>query len=79
MAAVRQEGHTAFAKEEEANVEVLQILNLYAGVYEKLLAVPVTKGKVSPCAHSRPHLSTAARQCVRYSFPTPPSPRHRRV
>ena len=42
-----QEGHTAFATKAEADEEVLQILDLYAGVYETLLAVPVTKGKVS--------------------------------
>ena len=41
-----QEGHTAFATKAEADEEVLQILELYAGVYETLLAVPVTRGKV---------------------------------
>lgn len=40
-----QEGHTAHSNFEEANEEVLQILDLYAGVYEELLAVPVVKGK----------------------------------
>jgi prolyl-tRNA synthetase len=30
-----------------ADAEVRQILDLYAGVYEHLLAVPVTKGKKS--------------------------------
>ncbi|ODV96116.1 hypothetical protein PACTADRAFT_49520 [Pachysolen tannophilus NRRL Y-2460] len=40
-----QEGHTAHLTFEEANQEVLQILDLYAGVYEELLAVPVIKGK----------------------------------
>lgn len=39
-----QEGHTAFATKEEADAEVLQILDLYARVYEELLAVPVIKG-----------------------------------
>jgi bifunctional glutamyl/prolyl-tRNA synthetase len=39
-----QEGHTAFANYEEAKEEVYQILDLYAQVYEKLLAVPVIKG-----------------------------------
>ena len=41
-----QEGHTAFATKEEAGKEVLDILDLYARVYEDLLAVPVTKGRV---------------------------------
>jgi prolyl-tRNA synthetase len=39
-----QEGHTAFATKEEADVEVLQILDLYRQVYEDVLAVPVIKG-----------------------------------
>ena len=39
-----QEGHTAYANYDDAAVEVLQILELYAGVYEKLLAVPVVRG-----------------------------------
>ncbi|XP_045776544.1 bifunctional glutamate/proline--tRNA ligase isoform X3 [Maniola jurtina] len=40
-----QEGHTAFRTQEEAAEEVLQILDLYARVYEELLAVPVIKGR----------------------------------
>ncbi|XP_037989463.1 bifunctional glutamate/proline--tRNA ligase isoform X6 [Motacilla alba alba] len=40
-----QEGHTAFATYEEAADEVLQILDLYARVYEDLLAIPVVKGR----------------------------------
>lgn len=40
-----QEGHTAHLTSEAAQEEVLQILDLYAGVYEELLAVPVVKGK----------------------------------
>jgi len=40
-----QEGHTAFATKEEAEEEVLMILDLYARVYEDLLAVPVIKGR----------------------------------
>ncbi|XP_077195875.1 bifunctional glutamate/proline--tRNA ligase isoform X6 [Paroedura picta] len=40
-----QEGHTAFASYEEAAEEVLQILDLYARVYEELLAIPVVKGR----------------------------------
>lgn len=42
-----QEGHTAFATKEEADEEVLAILDLYRRVYEDLLAVPVTKGRKS--------------------------------
>ncbi|XP_039757717.1 bifunctional glutamate/proline--tRNA ligase isoform X3 [Pararge aegeria] len=40
-----QEGHTAFRTQEEAAEEVLQILDLYARVYEELLAIPVIKGR----------------------------------
>ncbi|XP_036210571.1 bifunctional glutamate/proline--tRNA ligase isoform X3 [Myotis myotis] len=40
-----QEGHSAFATFEEAATEVLQILDLYAQVYEELLAIPVVKGR----------------------------------
>lgn len=39
-----QEGHTAFATEEEAVEEVYTILELYSRVYEELLAIPVIKG-----------------------------------
>ena len=39
-----QEGHTAHQTYEEAQQRVLSILDLYALVYEHLLAVPVTKG-----------------------------------
>lgn len=42
-----QEGHSAFAHREQADEEVLQILDLYARVYEELLAVPVIKGRKS--------------------------------
>jgi len=42
-----QEGHSAFATKPEADEEVLQILDLYARVYEELLAVPVIKGRKS--------------------------------
>ena len=42
-----QEGHSAFATKAEADVEVLQILDLYARIYEELLAVPVIKGRKS--------------------------------
>lgn len=40
-----QEGHSAFQTREEAEAEVLQILDLYAKIYEDLLAIPVVKGK----------------------------------
>jgi len=41
-----QEGHTAFLTKEEAEKEVLEILNnVYAACYEDLLAVPVVRGK----------------------------------
>lgn len=40
-----QEGHSAFSSLEEAEVEVLDILDLYSRVYEDLLCVPVVKGK----------------------------------
>ncbi|KAK1578386.1 hypothetical protein Q3G72_029880 [Acer saccharum] len=42
-----QEGHTAFATKEEADAEVLEILELYRQIYEEFLAVPVIKGKKS--------------------------------
>ncbi|OAD62174.1 Bifunctional glutamate/proline--tRNA ligase [Eufriesea mexicana] len=40
-----QEGHTAFATKAEADEEVMIILDMYARVYEDLLAVPVVKGR----------------------------------
>lgn len=40
-----EEGHTAHLTKEGAGEEVLQILELYAGVYEQLLAVPVIRGR----------------------------------
>lgn len=40
-----QEGHTAHLTEGGANEEVLQILDLYAKIYEEMLAVPVVKGQ----------------------------------
>ncbi|XP_017877336.1 bifunctional glutamate/proline--tRNA ligase [Ceratina calcarata] len=40
-----QEGHTAFATKAEADEEVMKILDLYARVYEDLMAVPVVKGR----------------------------------
>ena len=40
-----QEGHTAHATKEEADEEVLQILNLYKKLIEEYLAIPVLIGK----------------------------------
>ncbi|XP_074027414.1 glutamyl-prolyl-tRNA synthetase isoform X2 [Leptinotarsa decemlineata] len=40
-----QEGHTAYALKEEADVEVTTILDLYARIYTDLLAIPVVKGR----------------------------------
>ncbi|PIN74755.1 proline--tRNA ligase [Candidatus Woesearchaeota archaeon CG10_big_fil_rev_8_21_14_0_10_37_12] len=40
-----QEGHTAFAAKQEADKEVLDILELYRQVFEDYLAVPVILGK----------------------------------
>nr|XP_022332735.1 bifunctional glutamate/proline--tRNA ligase-like [Crassostrea virginica] len=40
-----QEGHTAFSTAQEAEEEVYVILDLYARVYEELLAIPVVKGR----------------------------------
>ena len=42
-----QEGHTVFLTKEEADQEVLHILDLYRQVYEDVLAVPVVKGRKS--------------------------------
>jgi hypothetical protein len=46
MVVAEQEGHTAFSTKKEADIEVLDILNLYMRVYEELLAVPVVRGRV---------------------------------
>ncbi|VUC21213.1 unnamed protein product [Clonostachys rosea] len=40
-----QEGHTAHLTEEDAGKEVLEILELYAQIYEQILAVPVVRGR----------------------------------
>lgn len=40
-----QEGHTAHATAEEAQEETLKMLNVYADFCEKVLAIPVIKGK----------------------------------
>jgi len=42
-----QEGHSAFATKEEADAEVLEILNYYKKTYEELLAVPIIPGRKS--------------------------------
>ena len=42
-----QEGHSAYATQEEADAEVLEILEYYKDTYEKLLAVPIITGKKS--------------------------------
>ncbi|MEM3458340.1 MAG: proline--tRNA ligase [Candidatus Bathyarchaeia archaeon] len=42
-----QEGHTAHATKEEADQEVMQILNEYKDVMENYLAIPVLTGKKS--------------------------------
>ncbi|XP_045805042.1 proline--tRNA ligase, cytoplasmic-like [Trifolium pratense] len=42
-----QEGHSAFATEDEAHAEALEILELYRRIYEEYLAVPVIKGTKS--------------------------------
>src|SRR3989344_8976098 len=40
-----QEGHTAFATKKEAEEEAYQILEYYTEIFEKVLAVPVFKGR----------------------------------
>ena len=42
-----QEGHSAFAEVYDADVEVLDILDLYSRIYEEVLAVPIVKGRKS--------------------------------
>lgn len=42
-----QEGHTAYYKKEDAEIETMKILELYTQIYSDLLAVPVVKGKKS--------------------------------
>ncbi|WZZ66859.1 hypothetical protein YC2023_078229 [Brassica napus] len=42
-----QEGHTAHATEEEADKEVLEVLDHYRHLYEEYLVVPVVKGMKS--------------------------------
>lgn len=40
-----QEGHTAHLTLQDSEIEVRQILEWYAGVYEQLLAIPVIRGR----------------------------------
>lgn len=40
-----QEGHTIHATKEEAEAETIQMLNIYADFCEKMLAIPVVKGR----------------------------------
>ncbi|WP_294357542.1 proline--tRNA ligase [uncultured Clostridium sp.] len=40
-----QEGHTAHATAEEAQAETIKMLNIYAEMMEKYLAIPVVKGQ----------------------------------
>lgn len=40
-----QEGHSVFSTKEEADEEVIDILEVYSNIYERLLAVPVIKGR----------------------------------
>src|SRR4051794_3731524 len=42
-----QEGHTAYAVQDEAVTEVYTILDLYARIYTDLLAIPIVKGRKS--------------------------------
>ncbi|KAI1016641.1 hypothetical protein LB504_007098 [Fusarium proliferatum] len=42
-----QEGHTAHLTEDQAGVEVLEILELYAQIYEDLLAIPIIRSRKS--------------------------------
>lgn len=51
-----QEGHTAYATREEADVDVYHILDLYSKVYTDLMAVPVTKVRVDLNLSAPPQL-----------------------
>lgn len=42
-----QEGHTAHYRKDEAEEETMEILELYASIYEDVLAVPVVRGRKS--------------------------------
>ena len=59
MLPVVQEGHSAFAQKEEAVEEVEAILDLYAKIYNDLLAIPVCK--VRPLAA---HSNASLRRCL---------------
>ena len=55
-----QEGHTAHATSEEADKEVMDILNIYRDLVENLLAIPVLVGKKSELEKFAGALYTAA-------------------
>ena len=55
-----QEGHTAHATFEEADKEVMDILNIYKDLMENLLAIPVLVGKKSELEKFAGALYTAA-------------------
>lgn len=58
-----QEGHTAFETREEAVTEVLQILDLYAGIYQQLLAVPVCQVRAQPGLRMSPFAAVSSPAC----------------
>ncbi|GKC33930.1 proline--tRNA ligase, cytoplasmic [Tanacetum coccineum] len=58
-----QEGHTAFATRDEADTEVLEILELYRRLYEDYLAVPVVKEKKSENEKFAGALYTTSIEC----------------
>jgi prolyl-tRNA synthetase len=55
-----QEGHTAHATSEDADKEVMEILNIYRDLVENLLAIPVLVGKKSELEKFAGALYTAA-------------------
>jgi prolyl-tRNA synthetase len=64
-----QEGHTAFANKQEADEEVLQILEIYSRVYTELLGVPVVKGTKSEKEKFAGGVyTTTCEACIIYNF-----------
>jgi len=59
-----QEGHTAHATKEEADQEVMQILNEYKDVMENYLAIPVITGKKSESEKFPGALYTTALEAI---------------
>ncbi|MBX5328121.1 MAG: proline--tRNA ligase [Candidatus Bathyarchaeota archaeon] len=59
-----QEGHTAHATKEEADQEVMQILNEYKDVMENYLAIPVLAGKKSESEKFPGALYTTALEAI---------------